>query len=245
MVKYFAILILLLALINTQIFAINKSLCGDDLRIPSKNIRVARLLTKLTEDHGCTGTLIGKSCMISAGHCKLYLRFAEFNTPKSIKGKIQHPEAQDIYEVNTDTIIFRDWDAGNDWAVFKLNKNEISGKYPGEVYGNYEINFNSIENGSILRMTGYGKDKPDPDRNYAQQTSTGMLVNIENNKLKYRVDSTSGNSGSAVVLEQTNQIVGIHNHGGCSEGGWTYNRGTEIANNDALISSIKACLESE
>ena len=53
-----------------------------------------------------------------------------------------------------------------------------------------------------------------------------------------------GNSGSSIILELTQEIIGIHTHGGCTSFGGT-NQGTLINEHKKLVAAIKACLDTE
>ena len=70
-----------------------------------------------------------------------------------------------------------------------------------------------------------------------------MLGSTIGTTFSYKVDTEGGNSGSAVVNEATQEIIGIHNAGGCSgDAGMNGNRGTKIAGNAALTQAIRQCM---
>ena len=75
----------------------------------------------------------------------------------------------------------------------------------------------------------------------------GMIIlSIDDARLKHNVDTKTGNSGSAIILEETEEIIGIHSHGGCSTSeGAEGNGGTAISKNQALAQAIKECLQWE
>ena len=61
------------------IYANSKSICGpSDDRELSFELPVGRL-SALNKNFGCTVTLIGKTCAITAGHCYSVLEKVEFN----------------------------------------------------------------------------------------------------------------------------------------------------------------------
>jgi len=127
----------LLICLNTA-FAGEKTICGtQDDRTPSFNPKVARVL-EATAPAGCTLTMIGRTCAISAGHCLPTFELAEFNTPLSQDGQIQHPEPEDIYEVDKDSIVSKNGGQGNDYAVLRLKANRVTGKLAGDQQGMYE-----------------------------------------------------------------------------------------------------------
>jgi len=218
-----------------------KSICGVDDRIPSNFSRVGRLLGKLTASGGCTVTMISSRCGISAGHCSSTFGFAEFNTLPSIDGRIQISSPEDIYPVDKKNSEYRDRGLGDDWAVLRIKKNELTGKYAGDVQGIYQVDFSKPKKGEIVRITGYGLDRSDPERNLAQQTHTGEIVSFRGSTMYHVADTMGGNSGSSIIREDDEKIVGIHTNGGCYARGGA-NAATVISENRKLIKAIKACL---
>lgn len=256
--KNLTLAITLLASMTT--LAKDKSICGpSDDRVVSSNPKVGRLLEDRSGEGGCTVTMISKSCGISAGHCRTVLGVAEFNTPGSVNGNIQHPEEKDIYDIDTASIKYKNGGPGNDWAVFKLKPNKETGLYAGEVQGTYAVSFEVPEVGTTLRITGYGLDS-EPDKNLSQQTHTGALESVGTedrdtgdeddwngrpySTMQHTVDTMGGNSGSTILRESDDMIVGIHTHGGCSAYGGE-NMGTVIAKHPEAMAAIKSCLESD
>jgi len=240
------LIILLTLIISTSAFSIPKTICGrSDDRVFSQNPKIARILKSETGAAGCTATMISKSCAITAGHCVDYLNVAEFETPKSRNGKIQHPSTENIYKFDTSSIqhIFKGY---NDWAIAKVLPNKITGKLAGVVQGYYEVSYEKPMLNEIINITGYGKDASQPTRNFAQQTHNGQITTISKKSLRlhYDVDTMGGNSGSSIILQSTGKIIGIHTRGGCSSRGGA-NSGTLIFNNQKLIDAIKACLATE
>jgi hypothetical protein len=81
----------------------------------------------------------------------------------------------------------------------------------------------NLNPGVDLRVTGYGVvyDPDKQDRSQVLQTHVGSFVQIKSidpYHLDHRVDSTGGNSGSAIIHEGTGMAIGIHTNGGCFEG---------------------------
>jgi V8-like Glu-specific endopeptidase len=96
--------------------------------------------------------------------------------------------------------------------------------------------------GAELRVTGYGKDS-DPDRNFSQQTHSGDHAGVfGDSELRHRIDTMGGNSGSTIINEATQEIIGIHTHGGCSTAEDSANAGTSLAKNQEFVNAVKACL---
>ena len=81
------------------VIAPDKSICGTkDLRQISYDSKVARARA-IGDNAGCTVTMIGKSCAVSAGHCTSTFDIIEFNIPdKSDKGENTFAAAEDTYK---------------------------------------------------------------------------------------------------------------------------------------------------
>lgn len=231
-----------------QTFASTKSICGEDDRVLSFNPKVGRLSVD-GKHKGCTATLISDSCAITAGHCEPVFERAEFNTPVSIDNEPQASDKKDLYLIDKATIVSQNDGPGKDWAVFKFQPNSITGKLPGQVQGNYNVSFKSIRKGQKLTIIGYGLDDGDLDKNFAQQINHGKIVGLGDamygrSVLKHVVDTMGGNSGSSILDQKTENIVGIHTHGGCRSNGG-YNMGTIISRHKELMNAIKKCLATE
>lgn len=221
-----------------------KSICGsNDDRDFSSEPRVARV-RRQQDPAGCTITMIGKTCAVSAGHCESTFGIAEFNTLPSMDGRIQPSAPEDTYVVDKESAVYRNGGQGRDWAVVRILPNEITGAYPGDAQGTYTVSYDMPNNGDIIRITGYGT-AAGQDRNFAQQTHTGEIVSMtRGGSIRHIADTTGGNSGSSIILEATQEIVGIHTHGGCFSRGGS-NSGTLIAGNDEFQDAIRSCLQWE
>lgn len=228
----------MIAPLSAQDFS--KSICGADDRELSSEPRVGRVL-RPGDPAGCTVTLIGKGCAITAGHCVSTFGIVEFNTPVSANGRIQNSKPEDIYKVDNTRVVSTDGGVGNDFAVIHLMPNDITGLMPGDAQGYYPVAKESPAVGDIVRITGYGADYSDEDRNFAQQTNTGPIAVINGTSLHHQVDTMGGNSGSSIILESTGEIIGIHTHGGCSSWGGE-NGSTLIAAHEKLQAAIASCL---
>ncbi len=223
-----------------------KTICGrQDDRVPSFNPKVARVLEK-GEDAGCTLTLIGRSCALSAGHCKPTFELAEFNTPLSSGGNTQRPEKEDIYEVDKSSVVSTDGGRGNDFAILRLKPNRITGKLPGDLQGFYQVSFELPKIGDIVNITGYGSDRSDRERHFAQQFHAGPITSISRSgsKIGHRADTTGGSSGSSIIHQESGKIIAIHTHGGCirSRG---ENGATLLAKHEKAKKAILSCLQWE
>ena len=241
-----SVLAMALCLFSLEVSAAQKTICGeDDDRLPSNNPMVARAI-KAGDNGGCTLTMIGKACAISAGHCLSTFEIAQFNTPASQNGRIGYPAPEDSYEIDKSTIVSRNGGVGNDYAVMRLLPNSITGKLAGEAQGHYPVSFIAPSVGDLVRITGYGLDTREPDRNLAQQSHVGPIANYATRGagMGHQVDTMGGNSGSSIILEETGEVIGIHTHGGCYTRGGS-NGSTAIANHPELQAAITSCLQWE
>lgn len=236
-------------LLAANAFAGVKSICGaNDDRVLSFDSKIGRLSVE-GKHKGCTVTMISETCGITAGHCVPVLERAEFNTPESINNEPQPSALVDVYPVDKSSIALQDEGPGKDWAVLKFKRNKITGKYPGQVQGYYNVSFKKLANNMQISITGYGKDDGDLRRNFAQQYHDGKIVGLGDSlygesAMKHTVDTMGGNSGSTILDLNTQEIIGIHTHGGCSSF-YRHNMGTIISKHQRLMNEIKKCLASE
>lgn len=247
MLKGFLVSALLVTSISS--YAKQKTICGPtDDRTLSTEPTIGRL-SEEGDNKGCTVTLIGNSCAITAGHCKRVLVRAEFNTPASHDSKPVPSEKEDVYYIDQTSIVSQEEGPGKDWAVLKFIPNKFTGKLPGEVQGFRNVNFDRIEKALKVRITGYGYDPKDFFGNFAQQTHTGQIVStggifFDRTVLRHTVDTMGGNSGSTIISEGTQEIIGIHTHGGCGKTTGS-NAGTIISRHKELKQAILNCLATE
>lgn len=218
-----------------------ESICGKDDRTPSQIKSIARMMQVANGSGGCTGTLISNSCMVSAGHCSDYLNIAQFNVPVSNdNGTPNFPGPEDQYPL-AKIYGFKDGGQGNDWSVYRISPNPVTRKVAGASQGFYKVGNGVIPPaGSILRITGFGVATG--RMNVAQQTHTGTVTRNTGPHLQYEVDTMPGNSGSTIILESTQEIIGIHTHGGCSSTPGTANSGTLLALSPDFQKAIQQCL---
>lgn len=240
------LIIVVSLLLTTQSFAQDKSICGmNDDRVLSFNSKIGRLSAK-GKHFGCTVTMISKTCGITAGHCKSSLDRAEFNTPISMMYEPQPSHINDVYEIDQSTIVSQNEGPGKDWAVFKFKRNKMTGKFPGQEQGYYNVSFKKLTVGQRISITGYGEDDGDPSGNFAQQYHHGMITGLGDptygdSVIKYDVDTMVGSSGSAIIDFDTQEVIGIHAQGGChlKDGS---NKGTIISRHPQAKKEIKKCL---
>ncbi len=241
--KTFSILFILFFTPVAQ--AAPKTICGEgDNRVLSFKKEVGRIFNtkQRRRKKVCTATMISENCAITAGHCRKYFRYVEFNTPESEGSRVRHSNPIDIYEVDSKSIEYKLGEIGHDWAVFKLKPNKISKRLPGQIQGFLKVSTNfQMTSNKQVKMYGHGISVV-RDRNYTQQISLGELVQIQGSIIFHTMDSMGGNSGSSIIASETQEIIGIHTHGGCKTDG--ANQGTYISASPELKAAIKACLKS-
>ncbi len=222
-----------------------KSICGlVDERELSQDATVGRA-QRFGRLGGCSITMIGRTCAISAGHCLGSLEEIHFNTDvtRNEEGEINIPAPESIYNVDSESIVHFFKGVGKDYAVLRLAPNQVTGSLAGDVQGFLPVSFEAPNEGDIIRITGYGAVPGDDVRTFSQQTHTGEITDFDfdTHILWHVADTTGGNSGSAVVDEATGKIIGVHTHAGCSIFGGA-NRSTLIAHNEPFQEAVTACL---
>ena len=226
------------------------SICGsvDDRTLSSDN-RVARVMPV-----GCTAWMINdcNHCFLSAGHCGISgSQVIQFNVPLSnASGTPQAPPPSDQYAIDPASIQEQSGGAslGDDWAYFGCFANSTTGLTPYDAQGS--VAFDLVNPPSVaspaqtIRITGCGSTSSpvSPTWYLVQKTHTGPYFNVSGDVIQYTVDTTGGNSGSPVILEGTNNAIGIHTNAGCNSVGG--NQGCGLTNADlqaALANPLGIC----
>jgi trimeric autotransporter adhesin len=203
-----------------------ESICGTtDDRELSNDPAAGRLLNV-----GCTGWIIPNGKIVSAGHCLSNagtVNTLQFNVPPSLpNGTLQHPGPEDQYAADVSTRVFVNGGVGNDWGVFEVFPNSVTGLLPKQAQNAFFYLMQDLGPDSI-RITGYGTASG--VRNQVQQTHVGPNAGSSGTTMRYRTDTTGGNSGSPVIDAATGLAVGVHTHGGCTSTGGN-NNGTSLFN---------------
>ncbi len=205
---------------------------GRDDRVQSDDPRAARYMPI-----GCTGWLIDDAahCFITAGHCVTGGGVMEFNVPLSNGDcSLNHPPPEDQYAIDNTSRQWTNGGTGNDWGYLGVFPNSITGLTPYEAQGSvsFILQTDAPPAQNDIRITGYGTSNVCV-LNQAQKTHVGPYVSNSGTRLQYRTDTTGGNSGSPVIYEPTGEAIGVHTHGGCSNGGGA-NTGTSVENSGWL-----------
>lgn len=191
------------------------NLCGADDRVASNDPRVARLL----DDGGswvCTGWLAPGECAFTAGHCQINADLAQFNVPPSLpNGALQHPPVEDQFPTDPTSFISELVGEGQDWAVHKLLTNSL-GEDAHAKYGWFELVDQLPAPSAAVRVTGFGSDAV--AANYSQQTHVGPFVGasgVVNSVIEFLVDIKPGSSGSPIIDQSDDRVLGIVTNSGC------------------------------
>lgn len=239
---------------NTEDEDTEESLCviGNDERVSNIDPRIARI-----RPTGCTGWLIASGEFLTAGHCTdgsgANMQFVEFNVPASESdGALRNAQPEDQYSVDSSSIRFFDdglGQVGNDWAVFRVFQNSQTGRTASESQGDFVRISDRSDSVVTIRVTGFGVDTVPPGTgmagrrnsdNQTLQTDAGLFLGEDlegpsSVRINYLVDTTSGNSGSPAIDEDTGVAIGIHTNAGCnppSQG----NQGTSFRHRDLMVS---------
>ncbi len=216
---------------------------GDDDRVVDDRNGIARMVT-LSLNGPCSATIVSaEGCFFSAGHCVNFLGVAQFNVPlSSPSGSMRHPGPEDQYIVQNSSVVSVSGGVSNDYAYFSCFPNSQTGLTPVEAEGVFYPVASALPPvGTILRITGFGLVSPADETDNAQQTDTGPLVDIDVTSIGHRVDTTGGSSGSGIIVEATNELIGIHTHGGCGVSQGSFNEGTSILH-PALQPGLVCCV---
>ncbi len=201
------------------------TICGlvDD-RVLSSDGRVAR-----NQPTGCTSWMINdcNHCFLTAGHCAgAGLQVVEFNVPLSTAGgAIVHPAPSDQYAVDPASLQTNGGlGVGNDWTYFGVFANSVTSLMPYQANGGQAFDLLATPpavGAQNIRVTGNGSTTApvSPTWYLVQKTHVGPYSTFTGTTIQYATDTTGGNSGSPVILNGTNQTIGIHTHGGCTTTG--------------------------
>ncbi len=231
-----------------------ESQCGaTDDRVTSTTNQVGRIMPV-----GCSGWQIPNGSFLTAGHCVgSTMSILQFNVPQSLAdGTTVAANPNDQYPIISSSIVFQNSNGtGDDWCVFKVNPNSNTNLLPFEANGPpnaFNQNFYRCTkdilpstSGNTTRITGFGVDQVPAgstgglnSKNQTNQTAIGGF-DAETGSgssvgLLYTVDTEGGNSGSPVIIQGTNNTIGIHTNAGCTNTGGA-NQGTSFEEDDLEV----------
>ena len=208
----------------------SRAIIGLDQRLPMisreypwSTVGKIVMLTEAGNEYSCTGTLIGKSLVLTNAHCvydkdkKLFQKI--YFLPNLINGRLRtKTDAAGVKNVLTGTNSPDDR-PDSDWAILELDKPL------GEKYG--FLKWRSVplailqryKNG--LAVAGYSGDYPDPKAFQELGAGRGLTAGVHlkcsvlgesEGMLVHDCDTNSGASGSALIskIDGVYQIVGLH-----------------------------------
>ena len=187
-------------------------ICGLDDRVPTIENWAGRL-----QPQGCTASVWNEqSCLVSAGHCVAGNDCIEFQVPASEPNcLLNHPPVADQFPIIES--LFVNGGVGNDWSVLRTGTNNL-GQTVFERYGQFRpIAEDPVLVGQQLTVWGYGADT-ECVRTETQQSSSGNVMNVQSSYYTHDVDTTFGNSGSAMIyhcLGCDPVIVAVATHCNC------------------------------
>jgi hypothetical protein len=210
------------------------SMCGADDRIPSAigAVGYAEAFNPEQNPGTCTVTLIGDNCAISAGHCLPVLGRVRFGE--------NFGSSTNEYEVDERFVRALSTRIGNDWAVFRLLPNHITGKLPGQEYGFIRLETDATAPLPFqLNVTAIGVKDELESAPLTQFSASGQVLWDSERILYHDVDTGSGSSGAILIDEISGKGYAIHTHGGCDSMG--NNKATIIGRVPNLIRAIRDC----
>lgn len=106
---------------------------------------------------------------------------------------------------------------GLDVALCRLQGN------PGQIFGRTVIRTEDTAVGDMLAIIGHPAGVP-------KRIEAGPATALNGNAVTYNdIDTLGGNSGSGVLHEASDSLVGIHTNGGCNSAGTGANSGVRIS----------------
>lgn len=208
------------------------TICGPtDDRTPASAARAARYMGS----GGCSGWLIRDemNCFLSAGHCGTNGQGGgtmEFNVPlSSPTGVINHPAPSDQYAVDPESVQFENAGVGFDWMYLGCFANSETGLTAYEAQADaYELTLTVPQEGDYTQKYGHGTTAPRNELSQTQQfhgLPDSYVDQGNDDTARYTIDTTGGDSGSAVESSEGIAFA-VHTHGGCTSAGTGSNAGT-------------------
>ncbi len=229
--------------------------CESKDRELTNRLEIMRIRSHLNEkDSSCTAFLISKSCAVTAGHCSEHFEWAEFNLPMSFGEEITNSAPEDTYRVNRKSAKFNFGDFGNDYGVFQLERNKVTGLYPGEAYGYLELSISRPVEGDEMQIIGYGQSFKNINSYLSQKSSEGVVVSTDYRRaypfiptlssVTYDATTSGGDSGAPIIRNSDGKVIGVHTKGMCYFGG-RRNGGTLFKDHKKFSKAVESCLRND
>ncbi|TVQ50817.1 MAG: hypothetical protein EA377_13830, partial [Phycisphaerales bacterium] len=160
-----------------------------------------------------------------------------------------HPNDQ--YAIDSQSKLVLNQNCSNEGMYFGVFPNSNTGLTPRQAQGEGYVLASSAPSSAgspTVRIRGYGTTTSTnlPNSwNSVQKEHTGPLTQSFGTTIRYVVDTTGGNSGSAVIRESTGDVIGIHTCGGCGPS-FGSNVGTAIQHptlQDFLANPAGVCVD--
>lgn len=207
-----------------------RTICGGtDDRILAIEPRVARIVISEGDFPSvCTASIIDDAnrCLLTSGGCAGAIGASaviEFNAPQSYPNgtTLIHPAPADQYVADPASIQRQTGGDGEDWGYFGCFPNSTTALTPFEAQGDYFSLADEIPTASnqTLRAFGNGATAPPIFRtwSYVVKEVTGPFVGQSGDALQVVTDATAGDSGAAVTLDSSGELIGILVDDGCME----------------------------
>lgn len=208
---------IIIALLSVFIWSDISYAYWQDPRVPAANHPLSDSLAPAIGrlEASCTAWITKGGILITAGHCDPSPGDkVEFNVPSSDSdGAINNSSEEDTYIISQ-VISSNDNTPTDDWAIFRVNNNSLTGLQPIEAQQVY-IELVRDLTGDTYRTIGYGRSNipwEDYDhRNKTLQTHSGdnLTQNVTGYLVECSVFNTPGGSGSPIIDESTGHAVGV------------------------------------
>ncbi|MBK8269645.1 MAG: hypothetical protein IPK83_15640 [Planctomycetes bacterium] len=137
---------------------------------------------------------------------------------------------------------------GNNWGYFGAFANSTTGLTPFQTEGDYFELASIIPpvDGRAVRTTGNGFTQPPIFRtwSFVQKSEVGEYTSFTGTRILFRNDLTNGDSGTPIIDDTTDEVIGIASEDGCTTTGGA-NAATAITNanlRNALNHPLGVCV---
>lgn len=195
-----------------------KSVIGGDGRVLHRDNTSYPFSTQMWNDWGCSGTMIGRSTMVTAAHCVHsgtgYFQWPVYRPGVDVQDATPYPfGAFTCYDVQ----VPGGWDGdtvSEDYAVIEFGTR--CGSFPGDQTS--WLGFFATDSGSKITdrtnyIYGYPADKAPYPQIWGMGNNSMSTSVFFPARLFYNIDTFGGQSGSGVyqVRDGGRYVVGIHN----------------------------------